>query len=168
VAHPWRPARVRVGTVGRPHGVHGAFRVSGPCGWWDFPAGSVLLLHGEPRRVATRAGDDEHPIVHLEGIQDRDAAAALGGSALELPGDAVPEPEEDAWFHFDLVGCEVFAGERRLGRVAAVEEGVAHDLLVLDDEAVTRIPFVGELVPGVDVPGRRLEVAAWFGEAAGE
>ena len=49
-----------------------------------------------------------------------------------------------------------------------MEDGVAHDLLVLDDEAGTRIPFVGELVPGVDVPGRRLEVAAWFGEAAGE
>lgn len=168
MAHPWRPARVRVGTVGRPHGVHGAFHVSGPCGWWDFPAGSVLLLDGAERRVESVAGAAERPIVRLDGLDDRDAATALTGSVLELPGAALPEPEEDSWFRFDLVGCEVFAGARRLGRVASVEDGVAHDVLLLDDEAGTRIPFVGELVPGVDVPGRRLDVAEWLGETAGE
>jgi 16S rRNA processing protein RimM len=168
VGHPWRPARVRVGTVGRPHGVHGAFHVSGPCGWWDFPAGSTLLLDGDERRIEWVAGEIERPIVRLAGVEGRDAASALTGSVLELPGEAVPEPEEDSWFRFDLVGCEVFAGARRLGRVASVEDGVAHDILLLDDATGTRIPFVAELVPGVDVPGRRLDVAEWLGEAAGE
>ena len=159
----WRPARVRVGTAGRPHGVRGAFRVSSPCGWWGFPAGSALLVGGVERRVAASSGTPEQPIVHLEGADDRDAAAALAGAALELPREAVPEPEDDSYFRYDLVGCAVYAGERLLGRVREVEEGVAHDILLLDDEAETRIPFVAELVPDVDVRGRRLHVAEWLG-----
>jgi 16S rRNA processing protein RimM len=158
----WRPARVRVGTAGRAHGIYGAFRVTSPCGWWDFPAGSTVLLEGVERRVRSSSGTAEQRIVHLEGVDDRDAATALGGAALELPRESVPEPEDDAYFHFDLVGCAAYAGERMVGRVKAVEEGVAHDILVLDDEAETRIPFVSELVPGVDVPGRRLELADWL------
>ncbi len=160
----WRPARVRVGTGGRPHGVGGAFRVNSPCGWWEFPAGSDLLVDGVERRVASSSGHADGPIVRLEGVDDRDGAAALVGAALELPREAVPEPEEDAYFRYDLVGCAVYAGERLLGQVREVEEGVAHDLLLLDDEAGTRIPFVAELVPGVDIAGRRLDVAEWLAE----
>jgi len=45
-AFPWRPERVRVGTVGKPHGLDGSFRVADPCGWWDFPQNSVVLVNG--------------------------------------------------------------------------------------------------------------------------
>ena len=42
----WRPERVRVGTVGKPHGLDGSFRVSDTCGWWDFPLESTVLVNG--------------------------------------------------------------------------------------------------------------------------
>lgn len=159
----WRPERLRVGTAGRPHGLHGAFHVNGACGWWAFPAGSVLIVAGAPHRVVASGGTLERPHLRLAGVDDRDAASTLTGAALELLRELVPEPEPDTYFRFDLVGCEVRAGERLLGCVAAVEDGVAHDVLVLDDTAETRIPFVAELVPEVDVTGRRLGVVDWIG-----
>ena len=155
---PWRPERVRVGTVGRPHGLDGAFVVEGPCGWYGFEVGSRLLADGRPTGVRRRAGTDVRPLVALEGHDDRDAAEALRGAALELPRGALPDPEEDSWFRFDLIGCVAVTGDRELGRVADVEDGVAHDVLVLDDPEGTRIPFVAALVPSVDVPGRRIEI----------
>ena len=89
------------------------------------------------------------------------------GAALELPRrGACRSRRRTAGSASTSSAARCSPGERRLGRVAAVEDGVAHDMLVLDDEAGTRIPFVGELVPGVDVPGRRLEVVEWLGEAA--
>jgi 16S rRNA processing protein RimM len=156
--YPWRPERVRVGTVGRPHGLDGTFVVEGPCGWYDFGAGSRLLVAGAPAGVRRRGGTDARPLVALEGHEDREAAESLRGAALELPRAALPPPEEDAYYRFDLIGCTAVAGARELGRVRDVEDGVAHDVLVLDDAAETRIPFVSALVPVVDVPARRVEV----------
>ncbi len=156
--YPWRPERVRVGTVGRAHGLDGTFVVEGPSGWYGFDVGSRLLVGGRATGVRRRAGTDVRPLVALEDHVDRDAAEALRGAALELPRAALPEPEEDAWYRFDLIGCVAVAGGRELGRVADVEDGVAHDLLVIDDADRTRIPFVAALVPTVDVPGRRIEI----------
>jgi 16S rRNA processing protein RimM len=149
---------VRVGTVGRPHGLDGTFVVEGPCGWYGFGVGARLLVAGRPAGVRRRAGTDLRPLVALEGHVDRDAAEALRGAALELPRGALPDLEEDSWFRFDLIGCVAVAGGRELGRVVDVEDGVAHDVLVLDDPGPTRIPFVAALVPTVDVPARRVEV----------
>ena len=159
-AAPWRPERVRVGTVGKPHGLDGSFRVSDPCGWWDFAKGSTVLVDGAPRTVARSRGDELAPLIALDGAADRTAVEQLRGAALELSRDQVPEPDEDAYFRFDLVGCAVeLADGTPLGPVDAVEDGVAHDLLVVGDH---RIPFVAAIVPTVDIPGRRMILAAGF------
>lgn len=153
----WRPERVRVGTIGKPHGLDGSFRVSDPCGWWDFPQGSEVLVDGAPRVVVKSRGDELAPLISLDGAGDRTAAEYLRGAALELPRAAVPEPGDDTYFRFDLVGCAVeLADGTALGRVDAVEDGVAHDYLLVGDH---RIPFVAAIVPTVDIPGRRMGLA---------
>ena len=158
--HPWRPERVRVGTIGRAHGLDGSFRVADPCGWWEFPRGSAVLVDGAERVVSRSRGDELAPLIALEGAEDRTAIERLRGAALELPREAVPEPEEGVWFRFDLVGCRVeLADGTALGAVDAVEDGVAHDVLVVGDH---RIPFVAAIVPVVDVPARRIVLAEGF------
>ena len=151
-----RPERVRVGTAGRAHGLDGTVTVEGACGWFSFAAGSHVLVAGERRRVRRRAGTAERPLVAFDGIDDRSAAEGLRGAPLELAGDDVPEPEDGAFFRFDLAGCEVFQGDVRLGVVRDVEDGVAHDVLLLDSDL--RLPFVEAVVPVVDVEGRRIEI----------
>ncbi len=154
----WRPERVRIGTIGKPHGLDGSFRVSDPCGWWDFPAGSEVLVDGTPRTVAKSRGDELAPLIALDGVGDRTAIEQLRGAALELPRAAVPEPDDDAYFRFDLVGCTVERADGTpLGPVDAVEDGVAHDLLLVGEH---RIPFVRVIVPTVDIPARRIVLAA--------
>lgn len=160
-AEPWRPERVRVGTIGRAHGLDGRVRVTGPCGWWEFPVGAEVLVGEQPRRIARSNGDPAAPLIAFDGVDDRTAVEALRGAVLELPCDRVPEPEPDAYFHFDLVGCVVEGDEGvPCGTVTAVEEGVAHDVLVLD--GTFRVPFVSEIVPVVDVAGRRMRLAEGF------
>jgi 16S rRNA processing protein RimM len=151
-----RPERVRVGTAGKAHGLDGTVAVEGACGWFPFAAGSYVLVDGVRRRVRRRGGTDERPLVSFDGIADRTAADELRGAPLELAGDDVPAPEEGAFFRFDLVGCDVFQGATRLGAVAAVEDGVAHDVLLLDSGL--RLPFVEAVVPVVDVAAGRIEI----------
>ena len=65
-----------------------------------------------------------------------------------------------SYFRFDLVGCRVeLADGSPLGEVVAVEDGVAHDVLVVGEH---RIPFVRAIVPTVDVAARRVVLAEGF------
>ena len=151
-----RPDRVRLGTAGKAHGLDGTFTVDAPCGWFAFATGSVVLVDGVAHRIRRRAGTDLRPLVALDGVDSREGAEALRGRPIEIAGTDVPEPEDGAYFRFDLVGCDVFRGDARLGVVADVEDGVAHDVLLLDSGV--RLPFVAAVVPVVDVAARRIEI----------
>jgi 16S rRNA processing protein RimM len=151
--------------VGRAHGLDGAFRVEGAVDWFAFAPGALLELGGEPRRIAARRGDDVRPIVRLAGVESREAAEALRGSTLELEAAALPEPEDEAFYVFDLVGCEVTSAGARIGVVRDVLDRPANDVLVVDRGiGELLVPFIAEAVPVVDVAGRRIEIDPAFAD----
>src|SRR5262249_48008105 len=143
----WRPQRARLGVVGKAHGLDGSFRVDGAVAWFAYDRGQRLLLGGEGRRLAAPRSR-QAPGVRAEGVEDRDAADALRGAPLELPVERLPEPEEDAFYVFDLVGCDARCEGRRVGVVREVWERPANDVLVLDaDGRELLVPFVRDAVP---------------------
>jgi 16S rRNA processing protein RimM len=158
---PWRPERARLGVVGKAHGLDGSFRVEGAVDWFAYDRGQRLLVAGQERRIAGRRSELP-PVIRLEGLADRDAVEALRGATLELPVERLPQPSEDTFFVFDLVGCAVSCESRPVGVVREVWERPANDVLVLDaDGRELLVPFVRDAVPEVDIEGRRLEVAPW-------
>jgi 16S rRNA processing protein RimM len=144
---------VAVGTVGRPHGLDGSFHVREAS--HAFAEDSVVLIGETERRVQRRAGTDAGPILRLEGIGDREAAAALTGETLFV-ADERGEPEAGEWLADDLVGCEVEA----MGSVVRVLTGPSCDLLELEDG--TLVPLVGDAVKRIDLDARRIEIDRHF------
>ncbi len=73
------------------------------------------------------------------GIEDRSGAEALAGTVLR----AEPLDDPDAMWVHELIGCEVVddTGVAR-GRVEAVQENPASDLLVLEDGSLVPLRFV--------------------------
>jgi 16S rRNA processing protein RimM len=158
VSAPWRPATARLGAVGRPHSLDGSFRVDGAVDWHPYATGSRLLVGGVEHRIVARSGDQLRPILHLAGIDSRTAIEALRGKLLEVPTELVPEPEEDAFWVFDLVGCEVELEGRVAGVVREVLERPANDVLVVEvvDGDDLLVPFTRDAVPDIDVAARRI------------
>jgi 16S rRNA processing protein RimM len=140
---------VAAGRVGRPHGLDGTFHVREASG--GFAHGSVVVVAGTERRVERRAGTDAMPLVRLEGLGDREAAAALTGETLFV-ADERPELGEGEWLADDLVGCEV-AGAGVVRRVLA---GTSCDVLELEDG--TLVPLVADAVKNIDLDSRRIEI----------
>ena len=161
---------LRLGLIGRAHGLGGAFRVVGAAEWYAFAPGATLLLDGEPRSLLSVAGTQQSPILELEGITSREQAAAVLGHALEVRASDAPAPEDDAFWVRDLVGMRARCGERELGEVTDVLERPANDVLVLRlrDGREHLVPFTREAVPGVDVAGRVLELADAFAQPLDE
>jgi 16S rRNA processing protein RimM len=117
---------VAAGRVGRAHGLDGSFYVTGGRPRLLVLGTQVTVVgpgaNGLSAKVVRRAGTDEHPIVRLEGIEDRNAAEALRGVELTVALAAAPSLGEEEWWASELEGCEVFDGERPIGIVTKLVE----------------------------------------------
>ena len=91
----------------------------------------------------------------FEGIDDRDAAAALVGAEIAVRRSELPEPDEAEYYWVDLIGLNVTNTEgEMLGSVDGLVETGAHDVLVVKGDRERLIPFVmGEIVRDVDLDG---------------
>ena len=147
--------RVVVGRVGKPHGLNGAFAVEQASEAPErFAVGATLLVGGEPATVVESKRSRGRPVIRL----DRDIER---GAALEVPRSELPPPEEGSYYEFQLVGLAVENEEgRTLGRVSAVEPGVANDVLELDSGLA--LPLVDACVREVDLARGRIVIAPGF------
>jgi 16S rRNA processing protein RimM len=116
-----RSATVSAGRVGRSHGLDGSFYVTGARPRL-LELGSAISVNGRTVRVTRRAGTDEHPIVRVQGIEDRGSAEAVRGLELTVELAQAPALGEGEWWAGELEGCEVVDGERRVGVVAGLLE----------------------------------------------
>ncbi|MFB9407954.1 ribosome maturation factor RimM [Dactylosporangium matsuzakiense] len=170
-----------VGQIFRAHGVRGEVvvdvRTDAPAE--RFAVGLVLVTDstavrhlqtvpaGAWRPPATLTIESVRPhqgrlLVVFEGIYDRNLAEDMRGVLLCVDSDTIPASDDpDEFNDHELVGLDVVdaAGER-LGELLRVDHAPAHDLLVvkLTDGRTGLVPFVREIVPEVDVPGRRIVV----------
>ena len=147
--------RVSIGRVGRPHGLDGSFVVEDasedPA---RFAKGAELFAAGEHARVEASKRSGGRLVVRLDRPVER-------GAKLEVERDALPPPGEDSYYVFQLVGLTVEEESgRTLGRVAAVEPGVANDVLELD--CGLALPLVDACVRTVDLEAGRIVVAPGF------
>ncbi len=144
------PDLVRVGRVGRPHGIDGAFVVEeaseDPS---RFEIGAELLAGGEPAVVVlSRQVGGRRRAIKLDRAVER-------GAELAVRRDVLAELPADTYYVSDLVGLDVVdeRGEH-VGVVRDVLPGPANDVLELDTGLL--LPLVEECVREVDVAGRRL------------
>ena len=148
--------RVVVGRVGRPHGLDGSFVVERPSEAPErFAVGAKLFAGGEEAEVVSvKRPGGSRLVIRLDRQVPR-------GVDLEVERSALPPPEPDAYYVFQLVGLRVEEeGGQELGSVTDVEPGVANDTLVLDSGA--RLPLVGACVLDVDLEAGKVVVARGF------
>ena len=148
---------VRIGRVGRPHGIDGAFFVELPSEdkrWWT--TGATFLAGGKPVEVVAHRTSSGRPVIKVEPPVER-------GAWLEIAEEQLPATGEDEYYAFELVGLAVEEeGGRTLGTVTTVLPGVANDVLELDTGIL--LPMVEDCVREVDLERGRIVVAEGFAE----
>jgi 16S rRNA processing protein RimM len=120
-----------------------------------FRPGAKLWIEGVPAEVvlSRRVGGGR-----LAVKLDR---PAVRGDRLAVPRAALPEPEPEHYYVFQLVGLEAFATDARvLGRVVDVLPGAANDNLVLEDG--TLVPMIEDAILEVDLDVGRIVLNADF------
>ena len=156
--------RVTMATVGAPHGVRGEVRLNV---FAEDPAvlsklGPFRTEGGREITIRSIRAQGGRLIARLDGIEDRDAAAALTGATLTLDRAQLPPiGEDETFYHADLIGLAAMLVDGScLGRVTAVQDFGAGDLLeiTLAEGGEVWVPFTRAVVPEVDVAAGRLTV----------
>jgi len=98
-------------------------------------------------------------VARLSGIVDRNQAEALRGLRLYLPRSALPQTEDEEYYHADLIGLEAVLGDGTpVGQVRAIHDFGAGDTLELARPGAppVMVPFTRAVVPSVELAAGRL------------
>ncbi len=154
------PQRVVVGRIGPAHGVNGNVFVQPLTDVPEVRFADEQVLHAGPPVSAdlTVAQSKDHSgrlVVRFHGIADRNAAESLRGAELEADIDPAERPaDSEEYFDRQLIGLRVVdTTGNELGSVTDVVHLPAQDLLavLLTSGGERLVPFVKEIVPGVDL-----------------
>jgi 16S rRNA processing protein RimM len=161
--------KILLGVFGAPHGIRGEVRLK------SFTADPAAIATYGPLQdergarsftiEALRPIGKDMFVARVQDIADRSAAEALNGMRLFAAREALPAPEEDQFYHADLIGLRVenHHGEI-LGSVVAVHNFGAGDIIEIappyDTGAKTTamVTFSRAFVPIVDIAGGRIVV----------
>jgi 16S rRNA processing protein RimM len=161
---------ILVGVFGAAHGIRGEIRLKS---FTSDPKaiGSYGALHDETGTRdfvidALRPIGTDMFVARVKGVPDRKSAEHLNGIELFVPRDALPSPDDEEFYHTDLIGLRV-ENERgeSLGSVVALHNFGAGDILEIapppdaPDRTTAMLAFTRALVPVVDVAGGRIVVS---------
>lgn len=161
---------LRVGRLLKAHGLKGAIKLEL---YTDDPAlrfvpGSVYTLQvpdespwfGKTVTLKELKWYNDHAVVFLDGIDDRDAAESLIKAILWVDEDKDQRPaEEDAWYDYQLIGLSVRRQDVTVGTITRVDHFPAQDLLIIDTgSGEVLVPFVKAIVTGVDIDAGTMDI----------
>lgn len=155
---PPAPGLVVIAALAGAHGVRGEAKIKPfgdadcVCRYGPFldAAGQVVLTP-----VRSKPGAGGMVIASVRENLTREQLMAMKGTLLHVPRAALPAPDEDEFYHADLIGLQArdAVGEP-LGRVRAVQDFGAGDVLeIAGPGGILYAPFTRDTVPHVDLAG---------------
>jgi 16S rRNA processing protein RimM len=156
--------RICVGQIAGAHGVRGLVKLAS---FTEDPEaivqyGDLTDEAGERIFSVTLVGANKgHWIARIGQVADRDAAQALNGTRLYVDRAKLPPPDEDEFYHADLIGLRAELPDgTMLGTVAAMHNFGAGDIIEIALPSGKRplLPFDRETVPEIDPASGRLVI----------
>jgi 16S rRNA processing protein RimM len=158
------PAQICVARIGAAHGVRGAVKL------WTFTEdplavqsyGPLMTKDGARQfEIADVREAKDHLVATFKGVATRNDAEKLNGIELYIPREKLPAPDDDEYYHADLIGlAAVNAADEPLGRVIAIHNFGAGDIIeIAPPKGPTMLlPFTNAVVPTVDLACGRVVI----------
>ena len=150
---------VCVGAIAGAFGVRGEARVKSFCADPRAIAdyGALATEDGRTFTIKILRAIKGGYAARLGGVTNREAVEALKGTRLYAPRERLPALPDDEFYHADLVGLTVVdTGGAELGRIRAVHDFGAGDVLEVLGEKELMLPFTRAVVPTVDLTAKRI------------
>lgn len=162
--------QIRIGKIVGCHGIRGDLKVrpaSSDPDWVKTLREITLQLGkdpaGQPHRIKKAWLHGNLVLVHLEGVDTRNAAELLINAVLYASKEDLPEPDEGEFWVDQLIGLTVVDAQtgRKRGIVKDLLSSSGQDYLEIqleDSEQTAIIPFQDHFFPVVDVANGKISV----------
>lgn len=154
-----------VGAFAGAFGVRGETRIKSFCAEPEAIANYTPLTLEDGRTITTMVLTGRAKGVltaRVDLVTTKEQADALKGTSIYADRVHLPLPEDDEFYHADLIGLDVFdTGGAHVGTVKSVENHGATDLLEIVGSELGEgilLPFTTNVVPTVDLTSRRIVI----------
>jgi 16S rRNA processing protein RimM len=125
-----------------------------------FAQGETLFIDGRPVTIESARPSKKAMVLKLVEVDSPEAAEALRGNTLTIPPSSLPSLPEDTYYHYHLIGMEVYTREGRpLGVIADILITGSNDVYVVRKGTKDLlVPALPDVILDVDVSKGRMIV----------
>ena len=158
---------LQVGKIVNTHALQGEVKVVSNSDFKEdrFKKGSTLVIdfNGEHVEVTVAThrvhkGADLLKFKHLNSIND---VEKYKGCALLVSTDDLEELEENEFYYFEIIGCEVVTTDgEKIGEISEILETGANDVWVVKRQGQkdALIPYIEDVVKDVDIDAKTVTI----------
>lgn len=152
-------AEIIIGKVGAARGLDGSVKIiplTDFAGRFDglekISVGGKIFIVEEVKHISGQI------FMKFAGVDSRESARTLTNKFLTVEKkDAAPLADGE-FYTFDIIGCEVFDGDKKIGTVTNVLKTGSNDVFEVDGNIL--IPALKSVVSSIDVAAKKILVNA--------
>lgn len=160
--------RFVIGRIGKPHGLNGELRI------WPltdrierFNDLKFCYIEDQAGNIKDKLEITGCRIIHsqvnlrFKNVTDRTAAEKLKNYFLSVDRLEAIELSENSYFIADLIGCEVYDGEKGyLGKVVKIQKNTGRDVVIVNKDGKKDLLYPNSLkvVQKIDLDKKRIDV----------
>jgi len=154
---------ITIGQVVAPWGIKGKLKVAVIT---DFPQRFVphsqIYVNRQPMTIVSTEWHKGRAIIKLDTIDSIEQAEKLRGQAVEIPRSQVQPLPEGQYYHFQLIGLEVWTSQGELlGNITQILTAESNDNYVVSGaKGEILIPAIEDVVKCVDLDNGRITIEA--------
>ena len=157
------PEFITIGRILSPWGIQGKLKVEVET---DFPQrfnpSSKVYINQQPMTVDSTNWHKGKAIIKLNTVDNIEDAQRLQGQPIEIPYSQVYPLPEGQYYHFQLIGLEVWATQgERLGNITKILTADSNDNYVVHGaKGEILIPAIEDVVKSIDLNQGRMVIEA--------
>ena len=153
------PEEIIVGKLGKVRGLDGSIKII-PLTDFDgrFDGLKEIFVGGKLMKIFRVTHIGEEIFVKFEGVDNRETARALTNKMLTVPRSQAAPLDDDEFYTFDIIGCEVFDGNKKIGTVTDVLKTGSNDVSLVQGDVEILIPALKSVVTKIDIAAKKIFV----------
>lgn len=146
--------KVYVGLVNTTHGIKGELKVSSDFKYKDevFIPGKIIIISNEEYKIISSRNHQNHKLILLEGYDNIDDVIKFRGKPIYIYRNEI---DSNYILNSDIIGFDVYVGEKYIGKLTDIIANPAHEILVVGN---IMIPYVDFFVNNIDIKTKTIYI----------
>lgn len=150
-------ADIIIGKVGAARGLDGTLRIIPLTDFAErFDNLEKITVGGQILGIEEVKHISGQLFMKFKGIDSRESARSLTNKFLTVAREDAAPLNDGEFYTFDIIGCEVFDGDKKLGTVTDVLKTGSNDVFEVDGNLL--IPALKSVVRAIDIDAKKISV----------